>query len=397
MQEATATKTKSDTEVALKKVPSRAIHKATELMLWGRAGGRCQFNGCNRPVWKNGTTQEPVNIAQKAHIYSFSEDGPRGNDGIDPKDINSFENLLLLCHACHKTIDDQEDGGRYPVELLQQWKAAHEHRVECVTGIDPDHHSHVLLYGRGIGDVDSPLRYDRASAAMFPHRYPAEERALELGTGTSEWNEWDAEFWRLEEEQLIRKFERLLRERLDEGDISHLSVFALAPMPLLIRLGTLLTDIRDVEVFQLHRKPKGWKWPMDTRDLNLTVKRPETTTNPPALVISLSATIEDERIHQVLGDQVSIWRVTIPQPNQECIRSRTALSEFYLQMLALMDEIKSTHGHGATLSIFPAAPVSAMVELGRARQPKADMNWIIFDELRDKGGFVEALRIGTFK
>lgn len=399
MQKAIDPKLKPQTEVTVKKVPSpsRNVWKATEVMLWGRAGGRCEFNGCNRPVWKNVTTQEPVNIAQKAHIYSFSVGGPRGNKGIDPRDINSFENLLLLCHQCHKMIDEQEDGGRYPVELLQEWKAAHESRVERVTGIDPDHHSHVLLYGRGIGGIHSPLEFKRASSAMFPHRYPAEDRAIELGTASSEWNERDAEFWRLEEKQLKRKFKRLLKERFSEGEISHVSVFALAPMPLLIRLGTLLTDIHDVEVFQLHRKPKGWKWPMDNRDLKLLVLRPEKTTNPPALVISLSASIEDERIYRVLGREVSIWRVTISQPNQECIRSRKALSEFYLQMLALMDEIKSAHGHDATLSIFPAAPVSAMVELGRARQPKADMDWVIYDENRDLGGFVEALRIESEK
>ena len=31
-------------------------------------------------------TSERVNIAQRAHIYSFSEDGPRGNDGVSPGD-----------------------------------------------------------------------------------------------------------------------------------------------------------------------------------------------------------------------------------------------------------------------------------------------------------------------
>lgn len=372
---------------------SRHISDASRFLLWGRAAGRCQFKGCNSPLWKNPVTQEPVNVSQAAHIYAFSSAGPRGNDDIDPGDLNTFSNLLLACHKCHKTIDASKDGGRYSVELLQEWKAEHESRMERVTGIDPDHHSHVLLYGRGIGDVHSPLRYDRAASAMFPRRYPAHDRAIELGTKSSDWTERDPEFWAIEDEELKRKFDRTLRDRLADGEISSLSVFALAPMPLLVRLGALLGDIHDVEVYQLHRNPKGWAWPEDKVTIDLMIDRPTGTDGPSALVIALSATIEDGRIHRVLGPHASIWRLTISAPTQECIRSRADLSEVYLNLLRLMDEIKAAHGHGETLSIFPAAPVSTMIELGRAKQPKADMNWTIYDEVGDLGGFVEALRM----
>jgi len=36
-----------------------------------------------------------------------------------------------------------------------------------------------------------------------------------------------------------------------------------------------------------------------------------------------------------------------------------------------------------------------MVELGRVRQPKADLNWIIYDENRALGGFTKAIGIGN--
>jgi hypothetical protein len=34
-----------------------------------------------------------------------------------------------------------------------------------------------------------------------------------------------------------------------------------------------------------------------------------------------------------------------------------------------------------------------MVELGRLRQAKADLEWIIYDQVNDRGGFVRALSI----
>jgi hypothetical protein len=105
---------------------SRSICIATQNSLWGRAAGRCEFAGCNKPLWKSSVTSERVNIAQKAHIYSFSEEGPRGNDGVPIEDLNSIDNLILVCHECHRKIDAAVDGCRYPASLLQVMKREHE-------------------------------------------------------------------------------------------------------------------------------------------------------------------------------------------------------------------------------------------------------------------------------
>lgn len=373
---------------------SRKISEPVRYLLWGHAAGHCQFSGCNKPLWKHPETQEPVNIAQAAHIYAFSAKGSRGNDGIENAELNEFENLLLVCHACHKTIDShQEDGGRYPIELLHRWKAAHEERIERVVGIDPDHKSHVILYDRAIGGMHSPVRYEWAGTAMFPRRYPAENQAIELASAGSDSTEKDSDFWATELRDLERKFDRKVQDRLANDEIEHLSIFALAPMPLLIRLGTLLTDIRAVETYQLHRDPKGWTWPNDGSKPKFQIEKPSNCDGSPALVIALSATIDNSRIHQVLGENASIWRITLNKPSQECIRSREDLVAFCAIVRPLLNEIKAAHGHDATLSIFPASPASTMVELGRVRQPKADLPWIIYDENRTSGGFIKAVKI----
>lgn len=388
-------KTPRNTEVQLKEVTkNRYIRDTDRFILWGCAAGRCQFRGCNKPLWKHPETQEAVNIAEAAHIYSFSEDGPRGNGGIDHEDLNTTQNLLLACHDCHKTIDtEQKAGTRYSVGLLQGWKADHQERVELVTGIDPDHKSHVVLYDRAIGGIHSPVRFDRAAAAMFPQRYPAENKGIELATSGSDTTERDEGFWSQELRDLDRKFARKVNERLEDREIEHLSIFAVAPMPLLVRLGTLLTEIRDVDVYQLHRTPKGWVWPGEKEAIDIKVHEPVRIKGPPSLVIALSATINDSRIHRVLGEETSIWRVTISSPNQGCIRSRKDLSIFCEVMRQLMDKIKAKHGDDESLSIFPAAPVSAMVQLGRVRQPKADLDWVIYDENRSTGGFSKAIKL----
>src|SRR5215208_6425486 len=58
---------------------------------------------------------------------------------------------------------------------------------------------------------------------------------------------------------LRRQFATHVRARIAAGEVHHLSVFALGPIPLLIELGRLLGDITPADVFQLHREPAGWR------------------------------------------------------------------------------------------------------------------------------------------
>jgi hypothetical protein len=82
--------------VAILRDITRYVPQHVQCMLWGKAAGRCEFAGCNTPLWKSPVTQEQVNIAQKAHIYSFSSDGPRGNIGISRDQLRDIGNLILV-------------------------------------------------------------------------------------------------------------------------------------------------------------------------------------------------------------------------------------------------------------------------------------------------------------
>jgi hypothetical protein len=372
---------------------TRRVKPTVTATLWGRAAGRCEFAGCNRELWKSPVTQESVNVGQQAHIYSFSGAGPRGNAGVKDDDLNSAENLMLVCHPCHRKIDQHQDGGRYTVELLQKMKQEHERRIEIVTGIAADRGSHVLLYGANIGQQNSPLNYAEAGHAMFRERYPATDQAIELGVLNSVVTDRDATFWEGESRQLRGLFERRVRERISDGELTHLSVFAIAPQPLLVLLGTLLGDIVPMTVYQRHREPPSWEWPATADVLSLNVTEPASTAGTPALVLGVSATVRPDRITAVLGSDASIWSVTVPMPHNDIIKSPEHLSQFRAQLRPLLDRIKAVHGQGTMLHIFPAAPVSVAVELGRIRMPKADMPWQVYDQSNALGGFVPALSI----
>ena len=384
------------------KIKNRDIPAPTQRMLWGIAAGRCEFAGCNKPLWKSSVTQETINISEKAHIYSFSDDGSRGNRGIPKEKIHDLSNLMLVCHECHKTIDSEKDGGRYSAEFLQQMKRRHEERIEIVTAIPDDKKSHIVLYSENIGDQSSPLAFETTAPVLFPRRYPAEHRAIDLGTVGSSFTEKDDIFWDAARLNLETKYHQRIRQRLASGDIAHLSIFARAPQPLLILLGALLSDLSSTDVYQLHREPSDeedgegtWRWPDldEGLDTEFIVEEPTDFSSHPALVLSLSAPITSDRIKAILGDKVSIWNVTIPSPNSDFVKSRRQLSSFRSRIRPLIDRVKTQHGQDTTLHVFPAVPVSVAVELGRIRMPKAHMPWKIYDQVNARGGFVPALTI----
>ena len=60
----------------------------------------------------------------------------------------------------------------------------------------------------------------------------------------------------------------------------------------------------------------------------------------------------------------------------------------------LMVLIKEMHGPTTPLSVFPAMSVSCSIEMGRARMPKADMPWIIYDQNSKEKKFIKAITIG---
>lgn len=372
-----------------------SVGPQTRLTLWTRSAGRCQFDGCNRPLLGDLLTgKDELNDGYVAHIVADSVGGPRGDPVLSPKLSDDVANLMLLCNVHHRLIDALKTRGEYPVERLMAMKAAHEDRIALVTDILPDRASHVLLFGARIGEHDCPARFDLAKTAMLPDRYPAERQAIALDIARSDYADHEEAYWTLQVETLRRQFSRKVRDRVADGDVRHLSVFALAPQPLLIELGRLLSDITAVTVHQLHREPQGWDWRDARPPIEVSLHAAEQMGQEVALILDLSATVTPDRVHRVLGPDAPVWRVTTPAPGNDVMHRRDDLAAFRRVMRQAFDAIKARHGQEARIHVFPALPVSAAVEVGRVWMPKADLPLVIYDENRARGGFEPRLTIG---
>lgn len=362
------------------------IPEKIKIRLWGKAGGRCQYEGCNRSLWLDTLTKAEFNIAYVAHIIADSQEGPRGDSVLSVKLNADISNLMLMCDKHHRLID-REDVDGHPVERLLEMKRKHEERMELVTSLTEDKRSHVILYGANIGQHHVPVSWEKAFNAMLPNWYPAKKPAIELSLKNSSFYDDEALYWQFEREHLRRQFNEAVKPMLAMGQVQHFSIFALAPQPLLIELGRLLSDIPAAEVHQLHREPPDWIWQDNPSDFEFIVREPDCNHKQVALNLSLSAPIDNSRITSVLGEEVSIWTLTIKDPHNDFLKSREQLSLFRIKFRKLLNEIKLRHGQDTVLNLFPAAPVSVAVEIGRVWMPKADLPIIIYDQNHKTNGF----------
>jgi SMODS-associated and fused to various effectors sensor domain len=297
---------------------------------------------------------------------------------------------MLLCAKHHKGVD-VDYLADHPEAVLLEMKAEHEDRIAIVTGMAQERAAHVLRFAADIGqrDVDAiDLHGDAARQASC--RGPNDRYRV----GRSDYADHEANYWTVQQENLRRVFARKVKERIEQKEIKQLSVFALAPQPLLIELGHLLGDIVPVTVHQRYREPPTWRWQADQPAITFQVG--DYSGSPKvaiALKLALSATVTDERIRAVLGEDVALWSLTAEKPHNDIMRRPDDLVEFKRQLRRLLDRIKAFHGEDAVINVFPALPNSAAVEVGRVRMPKADLPMHIYDQNRTVGGFIPTLRI----
>lgn len=234
---------------------------------------------------------------------------------------------------------------------------------------------------------------------MFPEWYPASRLPIELGLSNGAFEDNEEDFWWVENKNLERQFAQKVTPLLcHDGERNHYSVFAFAPQPLLIKLGSLLSDLYPAEVYQLHREPNNWEWQPGPERFDYCVYEPNTAYPLVALNLSLSATIDTSRIKATLGSQdYSEWRMTIANTNNDFLKNKAQLQLFRQEFRQLLNQIKAKHGEEAVIHIFPAVPMSIAVEIGRVRQPKADLPFVVYDQNNKIGGFVQTIVIGDIK
>ncbi len=369
------------------------IPESTKLKLWVLSGGRCEFPGCNKPVWRDGLTLKDDNFAQMAHLVAASPAGPRGDTVLSPKMAIDFSNLILVCLVHSKLIDGKHKS-EYTLDALRSYKAKHEARIRVQTAIGPEMTTTVVRFIANIRERKMEISPSEAYEAISP-RFPADEKGLEFDF-TNKDGSGNKSHWQSFARDIAVQVRHALAVGNDHRRTEHLSIFAIAPMPVLMYFGNRIGGTVSTDIYQKHRDTDDWKWKKELKHdpLRYTVKRGGISRrgSKVALILSLSGKVQTSEVDKVLPGAPR-YEITISEPHRDYLKYRSQLTEFTEIYRRLLTEIRKRHGRNCEIYLFPAVPISIAVACGRELLPKADPRVHVYDLDNERGGFVPTLTI----
>lgn len=345
--------------------------------LWWKAAGRCEFKGCNKPLYEHDITFDNCNLSNCAHIIADSPNGPRGTE--QSKELaKEAQNIMLMCPECHKYID-HEGKDKYDADTLFEMKRHHEDRMKYLTGLSEDMQAHVVTYGSSIGAQTPDFNFTSLQKALLPQYYPTSTDIIHLGGRFYQGETW-TDYWNTEISNLKFKCKDLIMDKIDMWEHKRIALFGFAPMPLLVYLGTLLNNKHNVEVYQRHRDTEDWCWKSFDEDIDYSIKRPQLTNKQPVLIISLSNNIE-KRVRKQYSNDKSIWELSIANPNPCFLTSKAMLTKFGRKAEIILNEITNA-SEGTPINVHLSVPTACAIELGRVWMQKANSPLNIYDLCR---------------
>jgi len=303
-------------------------------------------------------------------------------------DTESEENLLLLCHDCHKIIDNSDHIDFFPPEKLREIKESFERRVEMVTENGGLTRTAALRVGSQI----------RGSLALASQREVAETLLAVNYLGLVETQRsgdftcrihgaaggrgfWDAA------QQTIDDALNLVRQAIDSGDVAHVSVFAIAPIPLLVYLGWHLDDKTPTRIFQKHRDQfVGWSWINQGEPVEFEVSSTDSQGDVTDIVL-VCAISSDVNLALLPGEiagapHVEIRPVDIA-PDPTLISHEQSLANFAAQWRAALATAESRFPTARRWHLVASAPVTVAIEAGRAVMREAHPPVTVYERGRD--------------
>lgn len=369
----------------------RAIAPLVRVILFVRAGGRCEFDGCNKYLFEHHVTLTEGNFADVAHIVAFQPDGPRGRAGKRPLDINNVSNLMVLCSACHKLIDDHPT--RYTKKALQEYKQRHEDHIRHMTGLSPDLRTSALVFTANIAEQNAFVPFDQVLEAVSP-RYPVARPGKIIDLNSIRMA--DPESVNTGCEAIRREMARVYDFGGEAHTAKHLSVFALAPIPLLIYLGTQLSNKVPTDLYQRHRDTENWTWKRAGKAVKYQFKqlRSGKDEGKVAMILSLSGTIRPRDLPKEFDSSCAVYELTLRgrTPDPTFLRTRRDLETFRLAYQAALSTVIRNHGTVENLHLFPAVPAPVAILCGRELLPKVHPELLVYDFNKRKGGFTYQLK-----
>ena len=362
-----------------------------KIELAARAGGRCEMCGAFLFTDNYGFS---TNYGENAHIDPFSNKGPRGV--LLPKEIvidnnGGFVvgNLLFLCSSCHTMIDKNPD--RYTKEWLMSKKRLHEERIYKAGNVSISKTIPVKFSSRR-DNKQLEISDEEIKECLFNEYTLCNSDIVDLSLDTiKNANETYESYYERCSLDLESKYIRLIETRKLNISNCSFSLFALAPQPLLIKLGRLFDDGSDhLDIRNLSRGSNKWQWKNGNEPLEINLIEPNVIKGNK---IVLALEISGEIANNELDEDSDIYRIRANNIGIDTINSDKDLDLFgkiVRAFFAIINKAKDKPVH-----VYCAMPQSLAIKFGSVYMPHAYNTMIIYDKCNIDGElvFVKTLTI----
>jgi hypothetical protein len=344
-------------------------------ILWVRAGGRCTL--CKAYLLEGDLSAKEVPLGEGAHVVGQkkSKKSARGMDDLPVTERDTVDNLMLACPTCHNEIDKQKVEGLIDVEFLRTKKREHEADIKQQTGLLKDRRTAIVRMAGEIRGREMEMPRDAAAEAVirssgrFPHFAEAYDRqGVEVDLrGLPGEEPLTDNYYETAKAKIDRAVDNQIRPAIQQGLITHLSVFAFARLPLLVYLGARLDDGFPLDVYQRHRSSGSWIWPDGDLTASFTVSAANDGDQGAAegvLITNLSGTTPFTGLPLDL-DRLPAWTLDVDgDAAEDVFRSPADLAAFVETVRAFFTGLESTHKGIKKLHVFGALPLSSALSFG---------------------------------
>lgn len=357
-------------------------------------GGRCAL--CNRWLAYDPNFFISGNYRETAHIIAAAKDGPRGNlENLTETELHSIENLIPLCMDDHKTMDGPSKGD-YPPEKLRRIKAEHAQAIRHLCDQASLQPSLIVKCQAHIGSAKVSITPNVIAMALNGKR-PYDSHGILIDFSSLSGTE-TPETLKERASEIDRQIKRGLDPKVSAAFVTHLSVFAIGPIPLLVSLGASISRAFPTDYFHYHSAHQTWAWPKNGQKIDFEYKLVRAGSSPEAaILISCSGTILPEDIEKYTPSGTWVFLITPVgvEPCLNLIDHPDSIVSFINAYDALRAEIRRRVVGLRKIHLFQAAPPALAIISGQHLLAKVDPPVTVYDYRKNDSTFVSILEVNV--
>ncbi|TLP70693.1 SAVED domain-containing protein, partial [Nesterenkonia sphaerica] len=376
-----------NTRVARVDIPASVIRE-----IWARAAGRCVL--CSAYLLGTGRSFFHTAHGEIAHNVGATQGkkSPRGASKLSLEERSKAENLLLLCHQCHRMIDAAGAEEVYTDEYLRERKQVFEDHVRRVTDFATVTETAVVRVTGRVRGTFAPATDRQVSSALHLEgmRYAGEHPRDAEFVVSIDSEDTDSWVWQEGMKKIVTKLSALRDTPFDT-----VSVFAMAPVPLLVFLGSKLEDKGDIRVFPRFRDAEdlAWCWrsrPGSCATFAVASSGASATATEVVLTVNVSGVVD---LGAAPADFAALPRVTLAAdaPGPDAIQTKADLAAFSRAWRSALARVEMDYPLCERIHMLAAVPVVAAVACGQHYMRGAQPALVVYQRARE--GYIEALTL----